>query len=272
MKILPQKIVVRNETVYIPVNSNRFTGLNCLITGGSGSLGKAIAERLIFEGASVILASRNIGKLEHTVEELKRRELQCDYVSMDVTSSASIEHAVLEVGAKYHHIDILINNAGFSARTEKQPLHCQKIETIDSILTTNLRGAVLVSHFVIPFMAGTKCGRIIHIASIVATGGKVFHAEYGAAKAGLLGLTRSLALELGPQGITVNCVSPGLVPRDDASPEKLLSFSKTNVLGRVETPQDIANACAFLAAPEAAFITGQNLIVDGGRSLGLRGD
>lgn len=121
-------------------------------------------------------------------------------------------------------------------------------------------------------MQESSNGRIINIASVVGVQGKKNHAEYSAAKAGVIGLTKTQAIEVGKYGITANCVSPGLVPREDASDEKLAEFIQTNRLGLICSPDDIANAVMFLASPESRFITGQNICVDGGRSVGLYGD
>lgn len=268
-----KKVVIKrtNEYVYI-AEKKRFEHLVCLVTGASGSIGKAIAIRFAVEGATVILTGRNEEKLRQTQIELEQYSDKVTTLIMDVTNSDSIASGMESVYKKYGSIDILVNNAGFSARGEKSPLHEQSIENIDHLLMTNLRGAILTSRAVVPYMKESKQGRIINIASVVGIQGKDKHVEYAAAKAGLFGLMKSQAIEVGKYGITVNCVSPGLVPREDASVEKLSRFSKMNRLGEICSADDIANSVAFLASNEARFITGQNLCVDGGRSLGLYGD
>lgn len=267
------KIVIKTKTEYVSVEkAGRFSGLNVLITGASGSIGSAIAHRFAAEGAMTLLTGRSRDKLDHLCEEIQNNGGKADAFIMDVTDAGSIESAMREMADKYQRIDVLINNAGFSARSEKTPLHRQSVENIDGLLATNLRGPLLTSREVVRYMQDSTQGRIINISSVVGLQGKDKHAEYAAAKAGLFGLMKSQAIELGKYGITVNCVSPGLVPREDASDEKLARFTETNLLGTICAPEDIAAACAFLASAEARFITGQNLSVDGGRSLGLRGD
>ena len=204
--------------------------------------------------------------------QLSSENLNIDVVVMNVADEKSIEEAMQSVATKYGKIDVLVNNAGYSARSEKMYLHEQSIENIDGLMQVNLRGVILSSREVVKYMLSSKQGRIIHIASIVGMQGKNKHAEYSAAKAGLFGLMKSQAIELGRYNITVNCVSPGLVPRESASDEKLSNSASKNVLDKLCAPEDIANSVAFLASSEAEFITGQNLAVDGGRSLGLMGD
>lgn len=272
-RLFKERIVVKQKTVYVQVDQRkRMQDRVAVITGASGSIGSAVARRLAAEGAAVILTGRTLAKLELCKAELLREGMQVDVQQMDVTDTESIENAMQEIARKYGRIDMLVNNAGFSARTVKQPLHQQSIENIDNLLNTNLRGTVLTSRAVIPYMSQSQQGRIVNIASVVGVQGKGLHAEYAAAKAGLFGLMKSQAIEVGKLGITVNCVSPGLVPREDASEEKLARFETMNCLQQICTPEDIANAVAFLCSEEARYITGQNICVDGGRSLGLRGD
>ena len=267
------RIVVKTKTEYVYVDpTKRLTDKIALVTGASGSIGSAISYRLALEGATVILAGRSADKLNALAQQLKHDNLMADVIIMDVTDETSVSCAMRKVAEKYGRIDILINNAGFIARSAKKMLHDQDIQHIDELLSTNLRGPLLTSREVIPYMQKSDFGRIIHVSSIVGLQGKACHAEYAAAKAGLFGLMKSQAIEVGCYGITVNCVSPGLVPRKDASEEKLAKFQETNCLNRICSPEDIAHTCAFLASNEACFITGQNIVVDGGRSLGLRGD
>ena len=268
-----QRIVVKKDTQYVYVDQlKRFDNLVVLVTGATGSIGKAISRRFAIEGAKVVLAGRGEEKLKVFQKQLLEEGLYADYVVMDVASEMSVMQAMKTVADKFGKIDVLINNAGYSARSEKKYLHEQTIENIDGLMAVNLRGAILASREVVKYMMGSNQGRIIHISSIVGMQGKTKHAEYSAAKAGLFGLMKSQAIELGKCAITVNCVSPGLVPREMASDEKLSESASRNVLDKVCAPEDIAHSVAFLASKEAEFITGQNLAVDGGRSLGLMGD
>lgn len=267
------RIVVRKETQYVPVDSvKRFEGLVVLVTGATGSIGEAISRRFLVEGATVILSGRSEEKLQTLQSRLTKENLSAEYVVMDVANENSIAKAMQSIAQKHQRIDVLVNNAGYSARAEKKYLHEQSIANIDSLMAVNLRGVILTSREVVKYMLGSSQGRIIHISSIVGMQGKTKHVEYAAAKAGLFGLMKSQAIELGQHKITVNCVSPGLVPRETASDEKLSDSAAKNVLDKLCAPEDIAHSVAFLASKEADFITGQNLAVDGGRSLGLMGD
>ncbi|MBQ2986529.1 MAG: SDR family oxidoreductase [Tyzzerella sp.] len=272
MRLFKERIVLKQKTVYVEVEQRkRFADYVILITGASGSIGSAIAQRFAVEGATVVLTGRNLSKLQDVKNQISC-STQIDVCQMDVTDEASVSNAMKTISDKYGRIDMLINNAGFSARTVKQPLHLQTIDNIDNLLQTNLRGSILTSREVVQYMQNSKQGRIVNIASIVGLQGKDKHAEYAAAKAGVFGLMKSQAIGVGKYGITVNCVSPGLVPREDASEEKLARFEHMNRLNSICTPEDIANAVAFLCSAEARYVTGQNLCVDGGRSLGLYGD
>ena len=267
------RVVVKRQTQYVYVDSvKRFKGLVVLVTGATGSIGEAISRRFAVEGATVILSGRSEEKLRALQSKLSKENLLAEYVVMDVADEASIAKAMQKVAEKHQRIDVLVNNAGYSARAEKKYLHEQAIENIDSLMAVNLRGVILTSREVVKYMLASSQGRIIHISSIVGMQGKTKHVEYAAAKAGLFGLMKSQAIELGQYKITVNCVSPGLVPRETANEEKLSESAARNVLDKLCVPEDIANSVAFLASKEAEFITGQNLAVDGGRSLGLMGD
>lgn len=268
-----QRIVVKKNTQYVYVERlKRFDGLVVLVTGATGSIGEAISRRFAIEGAKVVLTGRSEEKLKALQKQMSEEGLQVEYVVMDVASETSIAEAMQIVGNRLGKIDVLVNNAGYSARAEKKYLHEQTVENIDGLMMVNLRGVILTSREVVKYMKDSKQGRIIHISSIVGMQGKIKHAEYSAAKAGLFGLMKSQAIELGQYWITVNCVSPGLVPRENASDEKLSESASRNVLDKLCAPEDIAHSVAFLASKEAEFITGQNLVVDGGRSLGLMGD
>lgn len=270
---IKNRVIIKRENVYVQVEkTKKLDGLVTIVTGATGSIGSAISRRFASEGATVILAGRNEEKLKQVKDSLLNVSDTIDYRIMNIDNETSIEVACRSVAEQYGSIDILVNNAGFSARGKHLPLHEQDISIIDGILQTNLRGVLLTSGAVVRYMQGSSNGRIINVASVVGVQGKKNHAEYSAAKAGVIGMTKTQAIEVGKYGITVNCVSPGLVPREDASNEKLTEFIQTNRLGLICSPDDIANAVMFLASPESRFITGQNICVDGGRSIGLYGD
>lgn len=242
-----------------------------IITGGAGSIGRATALRLAREGAIVVVCDINQNKVDEVVDELKASGSEALGLVVNLLKTQEIDQLAKTVIDRYGRIDILVTTAGGSARSKNALLQYAEEEVIDNILGVNLRSVMFVSRAVVGHMIEQKRGKIVNIASIVGINGKAKLADYSAAKAGVIAMTKSLALEVGPHGINVNCVSPGLVPRQDES-GNLEYVRKTNVLGRICKPEDIANMVNFLVSDEADFITGQNFIVDGGRSLGLRGD
>ncbi len=246
------------------------SGRVAVVTGATGSIGGAIVSRLLNEGHTVVAVGRSEEKLKSFSEKIASPRLFGQI--MNLSDDDDIEKATNEIYEKFGRIDILVNCAGCSARDGKKLLVDQSVDVIDEMLDVNLRSAILLTRCVGKIMIKAQYGRIINISSIVGMHGKKSHAEYSAAKGGIIAFTKSMAIELGCHGITVNCVSPGLIPRESASDEKLYHSQETNRLNRVGTADDIAYAVAFFANDESAFITGQNLPVDGGRSIGLMGD
>lgn len=269
------KVVYSTDKEYI-INvseKGRLNGKVAIITGGSGAIGRAICLRLAIEGAIVYVAGRTETNVNKVVSEISSLGYVANSLILDVSDEKQIEQA-FEFVAKLNqnHIDILVNCAGGGARDKATYLHEQSIEVIDSILKTNLRGSMLCSREAAKYMVKQKLGKIVNISSAVGIKGKSRYTDYAAAKAGIIGYTASLAIELGHYGINVNCVSPGYIQRgefDDSTAEWL---KKTNYLEKIGTLEDIASAVSFITSEEAGFITGQNLIVDGGRTLGLHGD
>lgn len=227
-----------------------------LVVGGAGAIGRAIAAQLGEAGATVVIADIRGDNVDYPV---------------DITNSAEVKKMVDAVAEKYGAIDILVNSAGGSARAKNAEFERQTVDVIDWILGVNLHGPLYCIHAAVPHMIKRNYGKIINIGSIVGLGGKAGLVDYSAAKGGMIAATKSLAMELGKYNINVNCVSPGLVQRkgENCNMEYL---SKTNFLKRICTQDDIAHAVRFLALPESDFVTGQNYVVDGGRSLGLHGD
>ena len=186
---------------------------------------------------------------------------------MDITNVDSIKKCFDSIG----EIDIFVNCAGGSARDKYSEIIGQEDNIIKEIVDVNLTGTMLCCKYAAKSMTKNRCGCIINLSSTVGVGGKCGFSEYAAAKAGIIGFTRSLALELGKYNINVNCVTPGIVDRNLCE-QKLKSIISTNAMKSVGMDNDIAYAVSFLASDEAKFITGQNIIVDGGRVLGLMGD
>lgn len=268
----PSYNATKKYVVNISENNKKFDGEIAIVTGGSGAIGRAICLRLSLEGAIVFVAGRNEANVESVVSEISEIGGVAFPLIMDITNAYSIEDSINQVVAKYGQVDILVNCAGGSTRGLNANLHEQSVEVIDDMLNTNLRGSMLCSRQVGKQMVLQKNGKIINVASVIGLMGKAKFTDYAAAKAGVIGYTKSLALELGHYGITVNCVSPGLIQRGVFDEKKADKLKKSNYLGKVGSLEDIANSVVFIASKEADFITGQNIVVDGGRMLGLHGD
>ena len=243
-------------------------GQFAVVTGGGGAIGRAIALRLAISGAEVCVLGRSVAKLDQVAAEIHSLGGTAHTAQLDVED----ETAVARFFASLPVIDILVNCAGGSARGEHAPVWDQSMDVVDRILAVNLRAAISCVRAVSPILIAQRSGRIISVGSIIGANGKARFADYAAAKAGMSGYMKSAAIELGPFGITVNIVSPGIIPRGEPTQAELDHLKKTNVLGDIGHEEDVAEAVAFFASPRARFITGQELAVDGGRSLGLRGD
>ena len=243
-------------------------GLLAVVTGGGGAIGRSISLRLALNGAEVHVLGRSTARLDAVVAEIREHGGTANVAQVDLED----DEAVARFFASLPSLDILVNCAGGSARGEHAPVWDQSLEVVDRILAVNLRGAISCVRAAAPKMIDQRSGRIISVGSIIGSTGKAGFADYAAAKAGLTGYMRSAAIELGPYGVTVNLVSPGIVPRGQPTQDELERVKGTNVLGAVGHEEDVAEAVGFLASPRARFITGQELAVDGGRSLGLLGD
>ncbi len=242
-----------------------------IITGGAGSIGRATALRLAGEGASVAIADINLEQAQKVADEIRALGGVALALAIDLRNVGEINQMAKTVIDKFGRIDILVTCAGGSARSKLSLLKDAEDEVIDMILDVNLRSVIFAIRAVIGHMIERNKGKIVNVASIVGMQGKSKHADYSAAKAGVIAMTKTLAMELASHNINVNCVSPGLVPRK-SSEEVLAHIRKTNYFGRIGKPEDVANLIMFLVSDEADFITGQNYVIDGGRSLGLKGD
>lgn len=242
-----------------------------IVTGGGGAIGRAICLKLAGEGAKIAVFDISMESAGKVAEEIKQKGGEALPFVLDIRNYAELEKAVYEAKEKLGDLNILVNCAGGSARSKMAEFYKQSLEVIHDMIDINLYGALHCIRAVSPHMVEAKRGTIINISSIVARGGVKGCVEYGAAKGAIIAATKSLALELGPHNITVNCVSPGKVERK-APADELAFAQRYSVLNRVCTQDDIARAVLFLALPESDFITGQDLAVDGGRSLGLKGD
>lgn len=235
-----------------------------IITGGAQGLGKAGVERFAQEGAQVIIWDVDGFKCLETENEIKSDGYKCHSMVVDTTDFESVTKAAKEVYEMYGSIDILINNAGV---TRDATLQKMTVEEWNQVLSVNLTGVFNCSKAVTPYMIESNFGKIINTSSVVGLYGNYGQTNYAATKAGVIGMTKSLAKELGKHNITVNAVAPGFMKTDmiNTIPEKVQEamVAKT-ALRRMGNPADIANAYLFLASEEASFITGTVLSVDGG--------
>lgn len=272
IQVVEKHIYSTDKEYLIKVNEKRFMNQVAIITGASGCLGGAIAWRLALEGAKVYLIGRNYEKLNELADKMEQAGCSGVPLVLDATNELEIDKTISMIFDKEKHIDILVNCAGGGTREKCMPLVDQNIELIDQILNINLRGSLLFTRSVGKYMRETQYGRIVNISSVIGERGKAQYSEYAAAKAGIVGYTKSVAQELGRYNITVNCVSPGFIQRGTYSDDQMFYLLNSNYMNRVGSPEDVASAVAFVASGESGFITGQNLCVDGGRSLGLHGD
>jgi NAD(P)-dependent dehydrogenase (short-subunit alcohol dehydrogenase family) len=246
----------------------RFDEKYVIVTGAGQGIGRAIAQRFANEGAEVMLVGRRSEPLERAAEEIEASGGRAWAHPGDVADSAQVGEIVAAATARWPRIDVLVNNAGIAE--EVAFLEIEE-DSWDRVVGVNLRGAFLMAQAVAREQVKAGGGSIVHIASIDASGGDGPYASYNASKAGLLGLNRTMALELGPQGIRVNCVSPGFthsaMTEDVVTPE-LMDYMVNRFervpMRRLVKPEEIASAVAFLASDDASGITGVDLTVDCG--------
>ena len=242
-----------------------------IVTGGSGAIGSAICFRLAAEGAFVFVAGRNKENLDSVVNQICNNGGKAESIQLDVTKYDDIKEKIEYIVNKCGRIDILVNNAGGSAREKYNKIVDQDVNVIDNVLGINLRGSILCCKEVAKYMINNRYGRIVNIGSTVGVGGLSGFSEYCASKSGIIGFTKSLAMELAEYNITVNCVSPGITNQIlwDKFIEDIPNENKSYINRKGKT-DDIANAVEFFCRDDSEYIIGQNLIVDGGRSLGLK--
>lgn len=234
------------------------TGKVALITGATGGIGGAIAKKMKEAGATVVVSGRNVAKLDSEFDD--------SYIKIpaDLASEGAAVELIMNTIEKAGKIDVLINNAGI---TKDTLLMRMTDEQFDDVINTNLRSCFKMCRAVIMPMMKQRFGRIINMASIIGTIGGPGQANYAASKGGMIAMTKSIAAEVGSRGITANCVAPGFIktPMTDVLSDELKqSYLAQIPAGRFGEPEDIANACVFLASDEASYINGQTLHVNGG--------
>ena len=238
-----------------------------LVTGGSRGIGRAICLALAAQGAKIALvyASRQ-DAAEEVLSRIREQGGEAEAYACDVADFAACKALVEQVKARFGSLDIRVNNAGVTA---DGLILTMKESQFDQVLNTNLKGAFNLCRHVAPLMLRQRSGKIISISSVVGLSGNAGQCNYAASKAGLIGLSKSLAKELAPRGICCNVIAPGFIATDmtadlGESGERLLSSIP---LGRPGLPEEVARLCAFLAGPESDYITGQVIAIDGGMSM-----
>jgi 3-oxoacyl-[acyl-carrier protein] reductase len=240
------------------------TGQVALVTGASRGIGRAIAVRLGVCGAKVAGVARTLEGLEGTLRAIREAGGEAEAFAGSVSDANDVKRIVDEVEARFEKIHILVNNAGI---TKDGLLLRMEDDAWDAVINTNLKGTFLFCRAVGIVMMRQRYGRIINIASVSGLMGNPGQANYAASKAGIIGLTRTVARELAARGITANVVAPGFITTDmtDVLPEKVKTEVKERIpLRRLGTPDDIADLVCYLAGPGAGYLTGQVIAVDGG--------
>ena len=240
------------------------SGKTAIVTGASRGIGAAIAHRLCEVGANVVICSRSTESVSQTAAALKDKGYATHAMAADISKKEDVGALIEETLEQFSQIDILVNNAGI---TRDMLLMRLKDEDWETVLQTNLTGTMYCTRAVLRPMVRQKSGRIINISSVIGLMGNAGQASYAAAKAGIIGLTKTTAKEVGTRGITVNAIAPGFITTDMTAqiPEEFQKKALELIpLQNFGAPEDVADLVCFLASEAARYITGQTLQVDGG--------
>ncbi|MFN2645204.1 MAG: SDR family NAD(P)-dependent oxidoreductase [Burkholderiales bacterium] len=250
--------------------SQRLQARVAIVTGGGHGIGKAYARRLAEEGACVVIAELDGPAAERAAAEIGPAALA---VRTDVAEEASVQNMARRALERFGRIDVLVNNAAIFATVPMSRAPFDQIDPAewDRMMAVNLRGAWLASRAVIPQMREQRYGKIINISSSTALKGSASRIHYVTSKAGIIGFTKTLAMEVGKDNICVNCVAPGSTLSEENADEALVKYRQaaaaTRALARLQRPEDLVGAVAFFASSDSDFITGQTLVVDGGACM-----
>ena len=241
-----------------------------IVTGAAKGLGRAFALKLAQEGAKVMVVTRkDMDNLRQTVKQITDNGGKAQLFQADVSREEDTKAMAEATNKEFGKIDILVNNAAIYDGIKRRPFYEIGLDEWDLVMSVNVKGAFLAARAVFPYMKENKYGKIVNLASEVFFTGSHGFAHYVASKGGIIGLTRALAVELGPHNICINCVAPGFT--DTEASRGLADVTKYDTsktpLRRLEKPEDLTGAVVFLVSPESDFITGQTLLVDGGRAM-----
>lgn len=243
-------------------------GLNAVVTGGSRGIGREIALKLAQNGANIFIPDIAISEnTEQTLADCRALGVKAEAMVCDVSSFEAVKEFCDRMAKEFGGVDILINNAGI---TRDGLLGRMSEENFDAVIATNLKGAFNFCRNLYRNFLSRKSGRIVNISSIVGLSGNIGQVNYSAAKAGLIGLTKSVAKELAARSVTCNAIAPGFIQTamtDALTPEVRAQYEASIPLGRLGSPEDIANLALFLCSPSASYITGEVIRCDGGLAM-----